>query len=179
MRILYALLIFLFSSNSQLKAGDSLSLYLFLLDDCPICIQYTPTINELYSEFGSEIAFVGYFPNFSSKKSKIDNFKNKYYLEFPLLTDYYKTQAKKYNAQVTPEVILYNNTKNEVIYQGRIDNKFYKLGRRRNVVTEHNLREAILSTLNDSPVEQPFMEPIGCFINYSDNFNTKTKNDKE
>jgi len=178
MKAIYILLFYVLSSASCLKAGDSISLYIFLLDDCPICIQYTSTINDLHNEYGSQVSFVGYFPNFSSKKSKIDTFKNKYNLDFPLYTDYYKTQAKKYNAQVTPEVILYNNTKNVIIYQGRIDNKFYKLGRRRNVVTEHNLKEAILNTLNNQPVEQPFVEPIGCFINYSDNFSTKTKNDK-
>ncbi len=77
---------------------------------------------------------------------------------------------------MTPEVILYNNTKDEIIYQGRIDNKFYKLGRRRNVVTEHDLESAIKSTLNNEAVEKSYAQPIGCFINYSDNFGQKTKN---
>lgn len=179
MKVIYALILLITTGASSLKAGDSLSLYIFLLDDCPICIQYTPTINKLHEEFGDQISFVGYFPNFSSKPQKINSFKDKYNIQFPVFTDYYKIQAKKYKAEITPEVILYNNTKNEVIYQGRIDNKFYKLGRRRNVVTEHDLTNAINQTLNNTPVEKSYVQPIGCYINYSDNIAEKTKNDKD
>ncbi len=178
MKVVYTSLLCVFTSISALKAEDSLSLYVFLLDDCPICIQYTPTLNELHDEYGNLISFVGYFPNFSSKQNKIDLFKNKYNVNFPLYTDYFKVQAKKYNARVTPEVILYNNTSDKIIYQGRIDNKFYKLGRRRNVVTQYDLKTAIEQTLKNIPVEKSFAAPIGCFINYSDNFSTKIKNGK-
>lgn len=163
---------------SSLSAKDSLSLYIFLLDDCPICIQYSPTLNELHNKYGDEISFVGYFPNFSSKKEKIESFRNTFNLNFPLLTDYFKTQAKKYNAKVTPEVILFNHTSNKVIYQGRIDNKFVRLGRRRNVVTEHNLIDAIENSLKNEEVYPSFVEPVGCFINYSDDFTQKTKDNK-
>ena len=155
--------------NKAQSNTDSLSLYLFLLDDCPICLNYTPLLNDLYTEYGSRINFQGYFPNFSSKPNKIDHFKETYQIEFPLQTDYYKEHAKKWNAQVTPEAILYNNTTKKIIYQGRIDNKFVRLGKRRNVVTEHNLVNAIELTLESKEVLPTFAEPIGCFINYNDN----------
>ena len=155
---------------------DSLSLYLFLLDDCPICLNYTPLLNDLYAKYGSRITFQGYFPNFSSKQKKINLFKVTYQIEFPLQTDYYKEQAKKWDAQVTPEVILYNHTSEKLIYQGRIDNKFVRLGKRRNVITEHNLLDAIKQTLNSKEVLIPFAEPIGCFINYSDSISQKNGN---
>jgi len=179
MKVIYTLIFFIITITSSSKATDSLSLYFFLLDDCPICIQYSPTINELYNEYGDQISFIGYFPNFSSKKHKIDAYKNEYNIKFPLQTDYYKVQAKKYNAEVTPEVILYNNTKDKIIYQGRIDNKFFKLGRRRNVVTEHDLKSAIDNTINNEPVEKSYVQPVGCFINYNDNFGQKTKTDNK
>lgn len=152
---------------------DSLSLYLFLLDDCPICLNYTSLLNELYAEYGTRISFQGYFPNFSSKQKKIDKFKQTYNIEFPLQTDYFKEQAKKWNAQVTPEVILYNHRNNKILYQGRIDNKFVRLGKRRNVVTKHELVDAIKQTLAFKEVLTAFAEPVGCFINYSDHINRK------
>ena len=166
-------------SFSDLKAKDSLSLYLFLLVDCPICVQYTPTINELHKAYGDQISFVGYFPNFSSKKHKIEAFQAEYSIQFPLFTDYFKEKAKQFNAQVTPEVILYNHDQEKIIYQGRIDNKFYKLGRRRNVVTEHDLKTAIEQTLNNKVVLVNSTQPIGCFINYSDNLDKKLKKGKK
>ena len=159
--------------ESSQTTEDSLSLYLFLLDDCPICLNYTSLLNELYTQYGSRINFQGYFPNFSSKQKKIDKFKNTYQIEFPLQTDYFKEQAKRWNAQVTPEAILYNHTKNKIIYQGRIDNKFVRLGKRRNVITEHELVDAIEQTLNSKEVLTSFAEPVGCFINYSDHINRK------
>lgn len=170
MKIAFALFFLLNFSATILNAKDSLTLYLFLLDDCPICIQYSPTINDLHLKYGEEISFIGYFPNFSSKKEKIELFKSQYHIKFPLFTDYFKTQAKKFNVQITPEVILYNHTQNKIVYQGRIDNKFYKLGRRRNVVTEHNLRDAIDLSLKNKKIDQPYVEAIGCYINYSDNY---------
>ncbi|MFT4535237.1 MAG: peroxiredoxin [Saprospiraceae bacterium] len=155
--------------NKKQSSTDSLTLYLFLLDDCPICLNYTTLLNDLYTEYGSRISFLGYFPNFSSKPKKIDFFKKTYGIEFPLQTDYHKAQAKKWNAVVTPEVILYNNTTKKIIYQGRIDNKFVRLGKRRNIVTEHELINAIEQTLDSKEVLTPYAEPIGCFINYNDN----------
>ncbi len=155
-------------TDQQDVSQDSLSLYLFLLDDCPICLNYTSLLNDMYTEYGDRISFQGYFPNFSSKGEKIDSFRKTYKIEFPLQTDYYKEQAKKWNAEVTPEAILYNHTTQKVIYQGRIDNKFVRLGRRRNVVTEHDLKKAIDQTLSFEEVTTPFTEAIGCFINYND-----------
>ncbi len=181
MRIICFLLFFVLQVSSTQAQNidqtssntDSLSLYLFLLDDCPICLNYTVLLNDLYLEYGSRISFQGYFPNFSSKRKKIDQFKETYQVEFPLQTDYYKEQAKKWNAQVTPEAILYNHTTKKIIYQGRIDNKFVRLGKRRNVVTEHELVNAIEQTIASKEVLIQFAEPIGCFINYSDHINQK------
>ena len=155
------------------RSTDSLSLYLFLLDDCPICLNYTPLLNDLYDEYGTRISFQGYFPNFSSKQKKIDTFKETYHINFPLQTDYFKEQAKRWNAQVTPEVVFYNHTQNKIIYQGRIDNRFVKLGKRRNVVTKHELIDAIDKTLSMKEVITSYAEPVGCFINYSDHINRK------
>ena len=178
MKVFYTLIFTLLYTVSSFGNKDSLSLIIFLLDDCPICLQYTPTLNELHDQYKEDINFIGYFPNFSSKPEKIEAFKADYKINFPLYTDYFKQQAKKYNASITPEVILYNHTTNTIIYQGRIDNKFYSLGRRRNVVTEHDLKEAIESTLNGQLVKQRITEAVGCYINFSDNLSIKAKNGK-
>lgn len=157
-----------FTLGNQLSANDSLSLYLFLLDDCVICQDYTPTINRLHDKYGEQVSFIGYFPNFSSKKEKIATYKEKYKIDFPLHTDYFKMQAAKYGAEITPEVVLYNHTTQEIIYQGRIDNKFVKLGRRRNVVTSHELSDALEAATSNQPIVKNKTQAVGCYINYSD-----------
>lgn len=179
MKVLCTLFIGFFINLGFLQASDSLSLYLFLLDDCPICIQYTPTLNELYNEYGEDIEFVGYFPNFSSKKHKIETFRKTYNIRFALHTDFFKEQSKRFKAEVTPEVVLYDHETQKVIYQGRIDNKFYQLGRRRHVITEHDLKNAIEASLKGEVVKTTYAQPIGCYINYSDNLDRNTRIDKE
>jgi len=154
--------------ESQPIKKDSFTLYLFLLDDCPICIDYTTTINNLHEEYGNEISFIGYFPNFSSKPEKIEAYKKKYGIKFQTFTDYYKENSKKWDVAVTPEVILYDHSRNSIIYKGRIDNKFVKLGRRRNVVTENDLALVLESTRTDSPIGYTYKKPVGCFINYGE-----------
>lgn len=156
------------SSSVFVKGMDSISLYIFLLDDCIICQNYTPILNSLYDEFGQDVEFVGYFPNFSSKIDKIDRFREKYSIEFPLKTDYFKTQCSKYKATITPEVVLVNHSDNKVLYRGRIDNMFYKLGRRRQVVTKFELRDALRSVANQTKIEITETKAMGCYINYSD-----------
>lgn len=155
-------------SIPEQKVSSDLTLYLFLLDDCPICIEYTHKLNELYSTFGKEVQFKGYFPNFSSKPHKIETFKKEYSIDFELNTDYYKKQSQKWNAQVTPEVILFDEENEIVVYRGRIDNKFFKLGKRRNVVTSNELEDALKAAIEGKLPAVRETEAIGCFINYND-----------
>jgi len=152
----------------SVNAKDSLALYLFLLDDCVICQDYTPTLNNLHEEHGELVTFVGLFPNFSSKPEKIEQFAEKYSITFDLQTDYFKTMAAALGATITPEAVLVNVSTDEILYRGRIDNKFVRRGKRRHVVTDHTLAAAIELALADSNAKTEYRDAVGCYINYSD-----------
>ncbi len=156
------------SVTNPTLAKDSVTVHIFLLDDCVICQDYSPKLNQLYEQYGDEISFIGYFPNFSSKTEKIEFFKKKYNIQFPLKTDYYKTQAARFQASITPEVIIYNHDTQKVLYRGRIDNRFFKLGKRRHVITSNELEIALSLISEGKEVKIPRTEPIGCYINYAD-----------
>lgn len=149
-------------------ANDSISVYLFLLDDCIICQDYTPVINDLYDTYKDEVQFVGYFPNFSSKQEKIDQFASTYSVQFPLRTDYYKSVCSRYEATITPEAVVYNHTTETLLYKGRIDNKFVKLGRRRHVTTAHELSDVLAQIKAGLQPNIQNTQAVGCYINYSD-----------
>jgi hypothetical protein len=51
-----------------------------------------------------------------------------------------------------------------VRYRGRIDNFYVAFGRSRQVVTVHDLRDALDAVLAGKPVATPVTQPIGCFI---------------
>lgn len=146
---------------------DSYTVYIFLSEDCPICRYYVLEINRLYEEHHSDnIEFVGVFPNFSSKENKIEAFVADYKLKIPTKTDYFKSLAQKLDAELTPEVFVVNQHE-EVLYRGRIDNSYASIGKRRRVVTEHDL-DNYLSALKTGTVNKSKTEAIGCYIHFSD-----------
>lgn len=166
------LLFVIFSSiipNSALEANSpDYTVYIFLSEDCPICRYYVHDINELHDKFESaEINIVGIFPNFSSKPEKINSFVKEYQLSISTKTDYFKKISTRLGATKTPEVIITNES-NSIIYKGRIDNAFAALGKRRRVVTEHNLDDILTQLKNGTQIPYTAIETIGCYINYSD-----------
>jgi hypothetical protein len=150
------------------QAKDSTSLYIFLLDECRISIFYTQQLNELHNKYGEDILFVGVFPNFSSKPDKIARWVADYKITFPTKTDYFKTISTKMGATVTPEVVLYNHTTDKILYQGRIDDQYTRVGQRKGKATRNDLREVLEKYTIGVAFETYSTEPIGCFINYDD-----------
>ena len=142
----------------------NIGVYYFLLEDCVICQSYTPLINELYETYKDDYEFIGFFPNFRSKSHAIKNFAEKYGIQFELKTDYFQTQTDAYGIEITPEVVVVNQITDEVLYQGRIDDEFIEIGRRKSVVSNHDLKNALREIKNGKPVSIPRTEAVGCII---------------
>lgn len=128
-------------------------------------------MNAIYDQYKSDFSFIGFFPNFSSKKKGIDAFKEKYKIRFNTKTDYFKTQANKLNATVLPEVVVYNEITKEIIYRGAINDLFLSPGKRRQFVKNNYLRDALDAVLNDLAPKVKETQPVGCFINFNDALN--------
>ena len=149
--------------------SDSITVNFFLLDECKITQNMTAEINRLYTEFNSSSCqFIAYWPNFSSKPPKIEAFKEKYQLQLPCKTDYYKTKAKKMQATIAPEVVVYDEKNKKILYRGRIDNSYAKIGQRRRVITERNLHMALTQISKQEQIGIPITQAIGCFINFKE-----------
>ena len=156
--------------SQKVHYSDSISVKFFMLDECRICQNYGPDFKKLYDVYASdEISFVGYFPNFSSKKKNIDKFKKTFSIPFELKTDYYKTQTKKFGAEILPTVVVYDEKKKIVLYAGRIDDRYHKIGKQKRVITSYDLINALDSIIADKPILIKNTQPIGCFINFADN----------
>ncbi len=164
-----AIVLFLFvllgSSTNFAQSKDSITVNFFLLEDCKICQYYAPTIQQLYDDYDNEhITFIGYFPNRYSSEKDIATFKEKYKIPFKLKKEFFQTRTQKYNVTVTPEVVVYNETTDKIIYQGRIDNSYAKLGKRRRVVTEHELSVVLDNINKGSELVKSKTKAIGCLI---------------
>ena len=146
------------------------TVYFFLLDECKICKEYGPELNTYFDQYSSkQIHFVGVFPNFSSKKENIKKFKDTYNIKFELKTDYFKQLSNKFEANVLPEVFVYDHAKEEIIYRGRIDDRYLSIAKRRRVIKNYDLKDVLDNISNGIKIKSSRTEAIGCLINYNDN----------
>lgn len=162
---------FFFFASANLAAAensprpDSVTVYLFLGEECIISQYFTQQLNELHAEFSNEkLAFVGLFPNPSSKPKKITAFRQKYGLAFPLKLDPLQKKMDAFGVNVTPEAVVFNHATGEVAYQGRIDNTFFRVGKRRTVTTTSDLRDALQLLAEGKKINTPKTAAIGCVI---------------
>ena len=154
-----------------MQAKDSITVYIFLLDECRICQEIAPELNALYTTYKSpDLNFIGVFPNFASKPQGIKDFKSKYKIAFDTKTDYFKKITHKFQATILPEVIVYNETKQKIIYRGQVNDLYYAPSKRRPLIRHHYLRDAIMAGIDNRMPTIQETNPIGCFINFNDSF---------
>lgn len=151
--------------GQSLPAPSVYKVYLFLLEDCKITQAYTAKLQYLHQAFSSDsIRFTGFFPNPVSEDATMQAFVEKYKLPFHCTRAGAYDLAKRFGVSVTPEVVVYNETRDSVYYQGRIDNLFERVGQRRQVVTSHELEAALYSIQNNKPVPITRTKAVGCFL---------------
>jgi peroxiredoxin len=167
----YISLLFLIFLSHVLSGKDSITVYLFLLDECRICQELAPEMNAIFDEYQSTIGFIGLFPNFSSKSEGIKKFKDKYRIKFNTRTDYFKKVTHKFEATILPEVIVYNETAKTIVYRGAINDLFYTPGKRRHFVQNHYLRDALRAVSESKLPAIASSQPVGCYINFNDSIN--------
>lgn len=152
--------------NSHTPGHDSITVYIFLLEDCVISQNFTPLLNKLSKEYKSKkVGFIGLFPNSFSKDSTIKAFASKYNIEFPLKTDHYQKMTRKLGVTVTPEVAVFDHKKDVLLYRGRINNQYERVGKRRSKPTSSELENVIKAWVEGNPLAFFETKAIGCFIN--------------
>ncbi len=136
----------------------------FLSPECPLCQSYTLTINQLAKTYQNKgIAFVGVVPGKDYSIASILHYKRNYQLSIPLLVDPQLKLTKTLGATITPKAFVISNQQ-KVLYKGRIDNWAYELGKKRKVITEHNLKDALEALLHHQAIKVTQTKAVGCFI---------------
>jgi hypothetical protein len=153
-------------SFSQLTESDSLIVYVFLSEECVISQNYTALLNQLSAEFiEKKIEFIGIFPNSWSNDSTINDFKIKYAINFQMKKDSSKLLTKKLGITITPEVAVWSISKNDLIYKGKIDNLYERIGKRRQKATTSELYDVLIKWILNKNISYTETKAVGCFIN--------------
>lgn len=166
MKYLQAIFLFLVFSAEAWSQLENYTVVYFLSETCPICQNQSKSINQLHSTYQKlGLKTIAYFPNISlTNTSSISEFKKKYQLGFPVYLDINQFFTKKFQAKVTPQVFLVNNETNEILYKGKIDNSYERVGKRRQRITEFYLDNVLKSIINNEKITLNYTEPIGCII---------------
>jgi peroxiredoxin len=141
------------------------SVVIFYSPECPICINMTKTVREMADTFVRKgIQFYIIYPGNYYSNQRIRKFQKNYMLKMGGYRDDNNILVKDLGATVTPQVFVIGPT-GKIIYSGKIDNWFEEIGKRRTIITEHYLRDALEAVIINQEPAVKKTAPVGCFIN--------------
>ena len=146
-------------------AAQTYVVNVFMLESCTISQAFTDELIRLHQDFSSDsIQFVGWFPNQVSTWESIEEFRKTSDLPFVCRIDSGAVRARRYGVTITPEVAIVSVADQQVLYRGRVNDLFVRVGQRRGVVTQHDVR-AVLRALTDGMSVTPRVTTaIGCIL---------------
>lgn len=146
------------TSLASLGAGKKATVLLFISTRCPVSNAYDTRMSTLAKTYAQKgIAFVGVNANTTEAMPEVASHA-KAHFPFPVLKDANDSAADAYNAHVTPEAYVIDNT-GVLVYHGRIDNSM-DLGD----VKTHDLALALDSILAGRAVPAKQATAFGCSI---------------
>lgn len=147
----------------QLFADRRPAVLVFVRTDCPISNRYAPELERIYREYASRAAFYLVYPSRGDTGAAIRGHLADYGYTFGALRDADGTLVKLSRVRVTPEAALFSSD-GELLYHGRIDDRYIAFGTARPEPTTHDLEQALESVLAGKPVKEPSTRAIGCFL---------------
>ena len=150
--------------------GTRASVVFFVATDCPVSNAYAPEIQRVCREYGSrgvgcsliyEDVDTGAIGTLERQvRAHLEEYK---YGAMAAAIDRDRAAAQPAKATITPTAVVVDGG-GAIRYRGRVDNLYAALGKTRQQVTSHDLRDALDAVLAGTPVAHPETEAIGCFI---------------
>lgn len=108
-----------------------------------------------------KVAFTAFAVGPLLTDSMVAEFRKEYKIPFEVIRD--DSMHRRLNATVTPEVFVMNH--DTVVYHGRIDDSFVRVGKRKAHVKNRELRNALDHVLaNGAPITANYVPAVGCII---------------
>lgn len=138
------------------------SVLIFFWQDCPISNSYVPELNRLAA---SQTNFAFYVvqvdPELTAEAARAHA--REYALHLPVLLDPKHELANRVKATVTPEAVVVGKD-GQVLYRGRIDDRYAALENKRAAITQHDLLAALEAIAHGNAVKERETKAIGCLI---------------
>jgi len=133
--------------------------------DCPVSNAYAPEIQRVCDTYRSKgvacaLVYEDVHVSAGDVRRHLDEHR---YQGIAATIDADASLGARVSATITPETVVIDHT-GAVRYRGRIDNFYVSFGHSRQVVTVHDLRNALDAVLAGKPVPAPVTDAVGCFI---------------
>lgn len=136
----------------------------FLDIECPISSRYAPYLNDLFRQASqAKLDFYGIISHPQTTPQEARQFREQYAVRYPLLFDSSGDLALALRPKVVPEVFVIDPS-DRVVYRGRIDNRFAAIGKLRQTITAHDLRDAITAVAAGDRPTLPTTPGVGCIF---------------
>lgn len=149
---------------NPLQSGtDRPVVLLFVTTECPVSNRYAPEIQRLATKYSKRADFWLVYADPQDTPEQIATHLKEYSLRIAAVRDPGFALAHRSHARVTPEAALFDRNRN-LVYHGRIDNRFIRFGTERPSATQHDLDDAVQEVLDGKPVKTAETPAVGCYI---------------
>jgi peroxiredoxin len=143
------------------KEARAVALF-FISAECPISNRYAPEINRIVAAYSARgVAFYGAHSDPDIGSAVALRHAQDYGFDFPVLLDPAQTLAGKTGVILTPTVVVLSPT-GELLYRGRIDNRYLDFGKYRAAGVKSDLRLALDAVVAGKQVPEKYTKPVGC-----------------
>ncbi len=145
------------------NTGAKAVVLLFTRSDCPISNRYAPEVERLYEQFAARgFVFWLVYVDRTESENNIRKHVREFGYRFGALLDRKHELVSLAKPVVTPEAAVY--ARGQLVYRGRIDNRYVAFGKARQAATEHDLEKVLEEVAAGRTVQPKTTRAIGCFI---------------
>ena len=145
-----------------LYADPPVTVLVFTTTDCPISNRYAPEIQRLAAKFVGKAKFVLVYPVSTDTPQLIAEHKRKFGYALESVRDVEQKLVKQTGVSVTPEVAVMKGS--QLLYRGRIDDRYVELGKDRPAPTQRDLEAALDAVAAGKPIATRETRAVGCIL---------------
>src|SRR4051794_8557492 len=143
---------------------DKATVLLFVSCECPISNRYAPELRRLHEKFsGQGVRFRLVYADRGDTSEAIHSHTNQYDLAMGFLRDPQYELVKRSKATVTPEAAVFRRD-GQLVYHGRIDNRYVAFGKERPQATEHDLENVLEKVVAGERPRISYKKAVGCYL---------------
>lgn len=145
-------------------AAAKVRVFVFVRTDCPISNRYAPELKRLNDEFTARgVLFSIVYADPNETSGNIRHHMEEYAFPGAVIRDPAHVLVRRAKATITPEAAVFSAT-GQLLYHGRIDNRYVELGKSMPNPTRHDLEDAIAAALDGRPQPEASAPAVGCYL---------------